>query len=207
MADMTYNFNKLWSGYSQTGNETLNLSVYQGMASLVMFRKNSESKRPVVKMTLGGAAVIKLRDILRNLMDAQPDTRLPFVQMTFNKESRTYEQATNFVFFKDEKRCYGIEISNKLNPTPVKVMFKCPTTFSTGAESMTEEQKSVLGLREFLEVMTTLPIALLLSRFNLEPIQRKSYGKGKGGNGGGYRSQSRDPYGSSGGSEEDNVFG
>lgn len=207
MADMQYNFNGLWKGYSQTGNETLSISVYMGNASITMFRKGSDSRQPVVKMNLSMAAIIKLNDIIKQLIDAQPDTRSPFVQMTFNKESRNYEQATNFVFFKDERRCFGVEISNKLNPTPVKIMFKCASTFSTGAESLTEEQKSLLGIREFLKTLELLPITLLLSKFNYEAPQRRGgYGKNKGGGGGNYRSQSRDPYGASG-SEEDNVFG
>ena len=209
MADMTYNFNGLWKAFSSTGNETLSLSVYQGAASLVMFRRGTDSKRPVAKMSLGGAAVIKLKDILKSLMDAQPDTRAPFVQLIFNKESRNYEQATNFVFFKDDKRCFGVEVSNKLNPTPVKIMFKCANTFSTGAESMTDEQKSILALRELIQILEVeIPQAMLLSRFNMELPQRRGYGKNGGK--GGYRNSgggSKDPYAGSESGGDENIFG
>lgn len=198
----TYNFNALWKAYSQTGNETLQLSVYQGTASLVMFRKGSESRRPVVKMSLGLSSIIKLADILKILLDAQPDTRAPFVQMNFNKETRTHEPATNFVFFKDDKRCYGVEISNKLNPVPVKIMFKCPNTFSTGSEAMTDEQKSVLGVRELITWLENMVTALFLSRWNVESMNQKPKPNGQNG---GYqrRSGSQDPYsGAAAGSDD-----
>lgn len=204
MAEMTFNLNGIWKCFSQTGNETLSLSVYNGNASIVMFRRGTESNRPVVKMSLSPAACIKLIQILKKLMESQPDTRSPFTQMTFNKESRQYEQATNFVFYKDDKRCYGIEVSNKLNPTPTRFVLKCASTFSTGAESMTDEQKSHLAMLELIQVFEKMPDYVIASRFNMEPPQRG--GRGKKGGGGGYRQQSRDPYGSSG-SESDNVFG
>lgn len=204
MAEMTFNLNGIWKCFSQTGNETLSLSVYQGNPSLVMFRRGTESNRPVVKMTLSAAACIKLVQLLKKLMDSQPDTRSPFTQMTFNKESRQYEQATNFVFYKDDKRCYGVEITNKLNPTPTRFVFKCASTFSTGAESMTDEQKSNLAMLELIQVFENMPMFTIASRFNMEPPQRG--GRSKKSGGGNYRQQSRDPYGSSG-SESDNVFG
>lgn len=207
MAENQYNFNSLWRAFSQTGNETLQISVYQGAASFVMFRRGTESKRPVVKMGISLAAIIKLVELLKSLMDAPPDTRSPFVQLQFNKESRVYEQATNFVFFKDEKRCYGLEVSNKLNPNPVKIMFKSPSTFSTGSESMNDEQKSLLGLKELIFLLEKqLPQAVLLSRFNMEPRQQRQGGYGNRGGKGGYRSKggAKDPYG---GAEDDNVFG
>lgn len=215
MDKLKFNTNGLWKAFSQTGNETLSISLYQGAASIVMFKKGSESRRPVVKMTLSIAACLKITDILKTLLDAQPESRQPFVQMAFNKENRTYEQTTSFVFFKDDKRCYGIEISNKFIPTPIKIMFRCPSTFASGSEPLTDEQKSILAVREFMTILTDqIPVAMLLSRFNMDPLPQRG---GNGGGGGGQRSGggnyqrrdnggSRDPYGSSG-SEEDSIFG
>lgn len=213
MDNMQYNFNGIYRLFSVTGNETLSISVYQGAASMVVFKKGTESRRPVVKMSLGDATILKLVDILTNLMDASPETRMPFLQMTFNRETRAYEQTTSFVFFKDERRCYGVEVSNRAIPTPIKFIFKCPSTFSTGSEAMTDEQKSTLGLKEFIRVLDRkLEVATLLSRFNMDPLQNKGSNRNgnfnRGGNQGG---QQRAPYSSGGGAsiagEEDSVFG
>lgn len=206
----SYNLNRLWNAFSVNGNETLSLSVFQSNASIVMFKKGTDSRRPVVKMNLSLAACIKITDILRTLLDAQPETRMPFVQMRFNRDTRSYEQETSFVFYKDEKKCYGIEISSKLLPTPVKVQFKCPNTFSTGSETMTDEQKSVLGVREFIMILSNIiPQAMMLSRWNMEQTTRTN-----GGNrGGGGPRRSSDPYGGTDSasrppmSEDENVFG
>lgn len=197
-----FNLNALWKAYSTTSNETITISAYQGLVSLVMFKKGTESRRPVVKMNLSLAACEKICDILHSLMDAQPESRAPFVQMSFNNESRSYEQATTFVFYKDDKRCYGIEITNKYLTTPVKIPFRIPNTFSTGGESLSDEQKSVYAVREFITVLKQqVPQALLLSRLNMEMPGRGNNNRRNGnnnGNGGGYGSNR---------SSEDNVFG
>lgn len=207
-ADNKYNLNGLYRIFSNTGNETLSISVYNAIGSLVIFRKNSENRRPLVKMNISGTPKIRLVDLLKSLLDAQPDTRMPFIQMAFNKETRAYEQQTAFVFFKDEKRCYGVEISNKSITTPIKFMFKCPNTFTASNTPMTDEEKSVLGVRELIEVLNMLPEACLLSRLNMESMT----GPRKTGNMGGPRNNasggSRDPYAappSVGGS--DDIFG
>lgn len=198
-----YNLNALWKAFSTTSNETLTLSVFQGRASLVMFKKGTESRRPIVKFNLSLAACLKMVDIMKSLIDAQPETRVPFVQMSYNNESRSYEQATSFVFYKDDKRCYGIEIANKFLTTPVKILFKIPNTFTFSGDSMSEEQKSLLGVREFIVVLQDqIPQALLLSRYGMENLN--------GGNGGGRRGGNRNNAtggSESGGYREESVFG
>ena len=207
--DNKFNLNGLWKFFSQTGNENVSISVYNGVASLVIFRKNTENRRPAVKMNMSLAMCLKIADLLKTLLDAQPDTRCPFIKMQFNKEARNYEQATSFVFFKDDKRCYGIEVTNRQITTPIRIMLKSASTFTTGNEPMTDEQKSVLAVRELITILTQqIPMALLLSRFNMETPQRNG-GNGRPSGGGNYPRRdnggSRDPYGS--GSEEDSVFG
>lgn len=203
----TYNFNSLWRAFSHTGQETLQLSVFQGNVSMALFRRGTESRRPVAKLGLSVAGLLQMQDILKTLIDSPPDTRMPFSSITFDRETRKYDIASTFVFFKDDKRCYGVEISNKMNPNPVKIMFKCANTFSTGSESMTEEQKSLFGIRELLAWFQHCMDAILLSRWNMEnPAKQRQNGgnQQRGGyqrnNGGG----SHDPYSKA--SEDDTLF-
>lgn len=206
MADNKYNFNRLWTAYSATGNETLSISVYNGASSFVMFKKGSETRTPAVKMNLSAEHMIALRDIIKNLLDGQPDTRCPFTQMEFDREARTYKPRTNFVFFKDEKKCYGVEISNKMITTPVKFMFRAPATFTVGSEPLTDEKKSLLALRALDKLLAdTLNMANLLSRFNMEnPTRQRPNNRPSGG---GNRDEgSKDPFRGASANNNDDVW-
>ena len=195
--DNKYNLNGLWRLYSQTGNETLSLSVYNSTASIVVFKKGTESRKPSVKLNLSLPALHLIGNLLKLLKDAQPNTRQPFVSQKFDKDSREYRADTSFIFFKDDKRCYGIEISNKFIPTPIKFIFRAPATFSKGSEPLSDEQKSLLGLEEFLYwVDVGLPQAMLLSRFNMDlvasgggNINNNNRGHSNTGNSNGYQKQ------------------
>lgn len=192
--DNKYNLNGLWRLYSQTGNETLSLSVYNSTASIVVFKKGTESRKPSVKLNLSLPAMHLIASLLKMLKDAQPNTRQPFVSQKFDKDSREYRADTSFIFFKDDKRCYGIEISNKFIPTPIKFIFRAPATFSKGSEPLSDEQKSLLGLEEFLYwVEVGLPQAMLLSRFNMDLMNNNNSNNNRGqhsnGNSNGYQKQ------------------
>ena len=191
--DNKYNLNGLWRLYSQTGNETLSLSVYNSTASIVVFKKGTESRKPSVKLNLSLPAMHLIASLLKMLKDAQPNTRQPFVSQKFDKDSREYRADTSFIFFKDDKRCYGIEISNKFIPTPIKFIFRAPATFSKGSEPLSDEQKSLLGLEEFLYwVEVGLPQAMLLSRFNMDLMNNNTNnnrGQHSNGNSNGYQKQ------------------
>lgn len=188
MQDNKFNLNGLWRLYSQTGNETLSLSVFNSTASIVVFKKGTESRKPSVKLNLSLPALRLMSNLLKLLKDAQPNTRQPFVSQRFDKESREYRADTSFIFFKDDKRCYGIEISNKFIPTPIKFVFRAPATFSKGSEPLSDEQKSLLGLEEFIYwVDVGLPQAMLLSRFNMDLMNNRN--NSNSGNSNGYQKQ------------------
>lgn len=206
MSDSKFNLNAIWRSFSQTGNETLSISIYNGSASFVMFKKGAESRRPVAKTPLSLSGCIRICDIIDNLENAQPETRMPYVQLNYNRETRQTEQAVSYVFFKDDKRCYGIEVSSKQLSTPVKFMLHSPGTFSAGSEPLTDEQRSLLALRELKMVLQIqVPQATLLSRLNLDPMAGRSGGRGGNYANRGGQSGSRDPYANSG-SEGRDVF-
>lgn len=196
--DNKYNFNSTWRAFSTTSNETLTLSTYQGTVSITMFKKGTESRKPPVKKNLSLAELLVIGNLLKELLKAQPNTRMPFTQMNFNKETRTYEAGTSFVFVKDDHRTYSIEISSKYIPTPVKFAIRCSSTFTTTGEALGDEQKSHYGMLELIEIFThILPEQINLSKFNIEPRQN---GGNRGGNNNHQHNNNnngnnRDPYG------------
>lgn len=168
--------NGLFKLFSTTGNETLSVSVYNGLSSIVVFSKGSDSKRPKVKFNITGAPTLCLIKIVRELIQAQPDTRIDFYQMNYNRETRAYERLTTFVFFKDDKKCYGVEITNHLLSVPIKFMFKAASTFATDSSAMSEHQRSELGFLEFKQCLESLQNAILLSRIGYERNMMRSNG-------------------------------
>ena len=195
MAD-AFNLNAIWRQFSMTGNETLTLSAYNGSAALVMFKKGSESRKPTVKFNISSAMAIAIKERLERLLDDPPGTRVPLVQQTFNKDARTYEVNTQFVFVKDEHSCYSIEVMNRYIATPVKFNLRCPNTFSFGQELLSDETKSAYALKDLIKLFDeTIHLAMMLSRYGMENTRRggKSDGNNSGyqrNNGGG----SRDPF-------------
>ena len=188
--DNKYNLNGLWRLYSQTGNETLSLSVYNSTASIVVFKKGTESRKPSVKLNLSLPALHLIGNLLKLLKDAQPNTRQPFVSQKFDKDSREY-RAVLLLYIH-----VSFAISNKFIPTPIKFIFRAPATFSKGSEPLSDEQKSLLGLEEFLYwVDVGLPQAMLLSRFNMDLLasggnnNNNNRGHSNTGNSNGYQKQ------------------
>lgn len=184
MLENTYNCNSLFKCFSLTSNETFQLSVYNASASMSIFRKNSETRQPIIKVALSPEAILKIVDILKALIDSQPETRIPFIQMVFNKESRTYEQYSTFVFAKDEKKCYTIEVTSRQYTTPIKFVLKSPNTFTIGSEPLSDDKKSLLALRSLIQALEfDIPLARNLTRFNMksptagraQPTRRGTY--------------------------------
>lgn len=207
-----FNLNQLWRQYSLTGNETLQVAAFNGTISLVMFRKGSENRKPAVKFTLSRCAQLDLVELLKKLQTDPPSSRIPLVQQRFNKDSRTYEIDTQFVFVKDEHRCYSIEVSNKYMPTPVKFPIKASATYSLGSEPLSDERRSATAMKELIELFESVTReAALLSRFGMENT------RGGSSNNGGYKSRdnnnpnrgaSRDPFnGVDSFKNEEDVFG
>ena len=206
MQENTYNCNSMYRCFSRTSNETFQVSVYNSTVSMSIFRKNSENRQPIIKIPMSPEACIQLVNVLKSLQDAAPETRIPYIHQVFNKETRNYESYTTFVFYKDEKRCYGIEATSRQYSTPIVFPLKAPSTFTTGNEPMSEEKRSLLALKHLIQIFEfDIPLTRNLTRFNMKPVTRGPLSKNRQPGG-----ASRDPYSSSdnlGGSEESSVFG
>jgi hypothetical protein len=174
--------NGLWRAYSATGNETISLSVYNGSASITVFKKGTDNRRPAVKMNLSKGAIIRIQEILLALEKAQPDTRTPFVKMLFDKEARTYQSDVSFGFGKDTRNCYYIDVQSKFITTPIKFAVRCANSWSMGNSALSDEDKSKYGLKELIETFRELPTCINLSRIDMERLPRNNNNHGGGNN-------------------------
>lgn len=170
----TYNLNGLWQASSTGSQETLSISYYQGNASLVIFAKGggAGSKKPLVKIGLPGPAIIKLRSMLKQMLDAQPGTRKTFEQKIYDRDSKQFRLGTGLIFSKDEKRVFTLEVTNKSLQSAITFKLLAGNSFATDGNDLSDEERSKLKLLELIEILAGDYTARLLSRFNMQPYQR-----------------------------------
>lgn len=210
MAD-SFNLNRIFRMFSLSGEETLQLGVYNQVSSLVMFRKNTQDNRPVVRMSIDAAARMNIVNLLKDILDSTPDTRRSFIQMQYNRDQKSYEPHTTFTFGKDEKNLLFVEVGNKILTPPVKFVFKCSNSFTLGADPLSDMEKSKLHVLSFIETLEKkIPTAELLSTWNMTNQPRNGGGRGNNGGGGGYNRGGGNNGGGGGGgyrrSDEDALF-
>lgn len=203
----TYNLNGLWQASSTGSQETLSISYYQGNASLVIFAKGggAGSKKPLVKIGLPGPAIIKLRSMLKQMLDAQPGTRKTFEQKIYDRDSKQFRLGTGLIFSKDEKRVFTLEVTNKSLQSAITFKLLAGNSFATDGNDLSDEERSKLKLLELIEILAGDYTARLLSRFNMQPYQRSgnsNYQK-RSNNGG---SVPKEPSSSSSYDDEFNAF-
>lgn len=170
----TYNLNGLWQTSSAGSQETLSISYYQGNASLVIFARGggTGTRKPLVKIGLPIPAVLKLRSILKQLLDAQPGTRKTFEQQIYDKDSKQFRLGTGLVFSKDEKRIFTLEVTNKSLQSAITFKLLSSNSFATDGNTLTDEERSKLKVLELLEVLAGDYVARLLSRYGMQSFQR-----------------------------------
>lgn len=203
----TYNLNGLWQASSTGSQETLSISYYQGNASLVIFAKGggAGSKKPLVKIGLPAPAIIKLRSMLKQMLDAQPGTRKTFEQKIYDRDSKQFRLGTGLIFSKDEKRVFTLEVTNKSLQSAITFKLLAGNSFATDGNDLSDEERSKLKLLELIEILAGDYTARLLSRFNMQPYQRSgnsNYQK-RSNNGG---SVPKEPSSSSSYDDEFNAF-
>jgi hypothetical protein len=209
-SQLSYVLNHIAKIFSRSGDETLSISTFAKQASLVCFRRGTQDNRPAIKTPLGDATRVKLIEILEKLLNSPPNTTESFIQLKFNRDLKTYENDTVYSWYRDDKSCFGVKISNRLINPEIDFIFRAPASFSVGGDTLTEQERSRLALIAFINTLKyEVPLALMLSTFNMPPrklARPNGYGRGNGGGGGGggyNNGYNRGPRSMNGGSEED----
>lgn len=174
LADLPkFNGNGLWSVSTTDRSQQLSLSVYNGNAQLAIFNRNATSKGPSFKIRLNDEAQLAITDILKELRDSPPETRLSFVHRSWDKSGSGtgYVPDYSLVFVRNEQRLFSIEISGR-DPTPTKFPLTAVKSFSIGSDEMSAEQNSMYALRSLIFTLEhKLPVAVMLSRI-ISPNER-----------------------------------
>lgn len=166
-----FDLQKLWGTTNRDG-DNLQIGAYAGNASLAVFKKGIN--KPVVKLSLNLSFIRELKRLAKEATTANPGTRLPFIQLVYDADTKSYKTGINVTFIKDDKRLLSIEVST---PTTAPMTFRMRGrgTFSNGDDSLSEERKSVLGLQEFYDVLDKMIYtAMELTRWNLTKLPSRT---------------------------------
>ena len=170
-----FDLQRLWSTNNEHGDNLI-IGAYAGTVSLTVFKKGGN--KPELKLPLGHTFVLELIRLAKEINTANPGTRLPFIQMVFDPNVKSYAKGVSLVFCKDDKRIFSLEVSSP-NVSPMKFTLRGKGVFTNGSAPTSEEVRSAYGLRELLTVLDKqIPVAMMLSRYNLPKFPTRTGNSG-----------------------------
>lgn len=162
MDNYKFDFNRIWVTRNEAG-DSLSLSAFNGRISLVLFKKGSG--KPDVKVAAPIPFLLRWKSILKELITANPGTKVPFVVMKYDPNTKQSTKDVNIIFAKDEKNCYYIEMQTA-RVAPVRFNLRGSGMYSDGSNPMTDEGRSLIGLQELTYVLQNeIPLARMLSTY------------------------------------------
>lgn len=170
-----FDLQRLWSTNNEHG-DSLTIGAYAGNISLTVFKKGGN--KPEIKLPVGISFSLELKRLAKEINTANPNTRLPFIQMVYDPNVKSYSKGISVIFGKDEKRILSIEVSAP-NVAPIKFNLKGKGVFTNGSDPIGEEVRSAYGLQELLFVLDKqVPVAMMLSKYNLPKFPSRTSNSG-----------------------------
>lgn len=202
MAEMQYNFGALWQARDENGAR-VTVSVWGGRTSIAVFKQGAS--KPDIKEQLSTGMQIAIRDILKQVLNAEPGAKFPLIKQNYDRNAKQFVRGLVLNFIKTEKKTAVLEISTPQSEA-FKFTIRSSASYTTG-DPVSEEVSSMRGVQELItNIDRKLPLQECLSMFNLPPLPNR--GGQNGGRGGygqnrphqtndGYRKQqqSSDPFG------------
>ena len=202
MAEMQYNFGPLWQGRDENGAR-VSISVWGGRTSIAVFKQGAS--KPDIKEPISTGMQIAIRDILKQLLSAEPGAKFPLIKQNYDRNAKQYVRGLVMNFIKTEKKTAVLEISTPQTEA-FKFTIRASASYTTG-DPVSEEVSSMRGVQELItNIDRKLPLQECLSTFNLPPMPGRGQNGGNRGNfqqnrphqtNDGYRKQqtSSDPFG------------
>ncbi|MDY2700761.1 MAG: hypothetical protein SOV61_14630 [Lachnospiraceae bacterium] len=188
MADnsMRFDLGRLWTARDENGS-SITLGAFAGRTSITVFRKGMNE--PDIKVNIPTSFQLRWRAILKEIIQANPGTKIPFIQHVYDMTTKSMVKNLTMTFIKNEKNVIQVEVS-----TPKSSQYRF-TIRSNGMYSdgnpIAEDQRSVQGAQELMAILDKkVPYAECLTTFNMPPFNRND----RGGNGGGYGNSQNRPH-------------
>lgn len=167
-----YNVNQLWRLFSKDRDARLTVGTFKQNTTFTVFRDNNPgggNKGPIVRLYLDIAACEKMQDTLRKLLESAPNTRISFVQLRWDKDSRSNKISAVLVFGKAEDSTYYIEASGPDCSTPIIFPFTPIAQTEVDGKPDTPMESSTFSVRSLMKILQTyVPMAEMLTTWDLQ---------------------------------------
>ena len=157
LGDLTF---KGQSIRTSTGTETFQMKVWGGMLR-VNITKEKEFK-PIFERPIAPDKVTIIKHTIQKIMKASPNTKMPLVFNTYDREAK--KSVIDFVltFLKDDKNLYHIEMQWKGNKFDCTL--KGPFGVSIGSDPMSEADRSAIEIETMYDwICSVVPIQCVLT--------------------------------------------
>lgn len=188
MAEPKYNFSNFFTlrGPNKNGS-SVQLNVFNGALSFTVWTKAQNKPFTSVPLTLGFTEMfIKL---LERAAQFNPGESVGITMAKYNPETRNSDPQGVVTIRKDEQNVYWLEFSVfGANCPPESFMLTVPRSLDFTDKSMTQAERSELGLQSFHRFVTdVLPEVRVAATADKQPPRRDGGKPGGGGNySGGY---------------------
>ena len=168
-------------------------SVYKGTLGFAAW--NGES-RPSYRKSLKGPAIVLFTRQLKQLLNAAPETRVPFTFTKYNEGKDVFD--STIILIKDEKQCCYLEVNYTDEQTNESPCLRFPLSgfykFQTGSDPLTPAQRSQIAVESLINYIEYVsPIGRALTYV---PYRPNPQGGGNA-NSGGAASAPKSDFGSS----------
>ena len=162
MDTTSFNLNRIYTLRNKNG-DSFSVSSFNGLNSFVVFKQNDRT--PSIKISVTLTVAIAVSKNLKQLLSSDAEQRLPIVIQKYNTTTKGYENSENITLVKDDKKCYSIELSSAQG-TSATFEIRASTVISDGTNPMPMEQRSAMGVQEFITVLDKmLPVASIVSTY------------------------------------------
>ena len=179
---------------TSTGTENFKMTVWGGSLR-VNITKEKEFK-PIFERTISPDKITIIKHTIQKIMKASPNTKLPLVFSSFDREQK--KPVIDFVltFLKDDKNLYHIEMQWKGNK--FDCLLKGPFGVAYGSDPMTDVERSAIELETLYDwISYIVPIQSILTNRKREfdgSTNGSSYTANKGASKGGAPAPAEDDF-------------
>ena len=145
---------------TSTGTETFQMKVWGGSLRVGIVKE--KEFKPMFERPLAPDKIVIIKHTIQKIMKASPNTKMPLVFSTYDREQK--KPVIDFVltFLKDDKNLYHIEMQWKGNK--FDCLLKGPYGVSIGSEAMTDTEKSAIELETMYDWLNYIvPVQCVLT--------------------------------------------
>ena len=177
----------------QTNNMFI-MDAYNG-AIQVKVRPAEKGAQVIIRRTIAIEHVPAIVKVIQKIMAGSPETKIPLIFSSFDKQSKQSRRDWVLTFEKDSKMCYRIHITDAVGGHTHVFSVRGRNDLSIGSDVMSDSDKSAAKMHDLLGWLESARIWAPAYTQPYDPNAPKKQWGNKGGNG----SYQRGGYGNGGG--------